>query len=505
MLKNRHIWQIMVVVLVIVSFSIGIKMGQSDALNGHDKSTFQMLSRTLMEVISKSENNYYKEVNRNELMKGAIRGAMASLDDPYSFYMEERKLKREREDLYRGEFGGLGIRIYEDKNHFVKIARPLPNTPAMKAGLQASDIIAKVEGESIIIDTASGMTLDDVVDKLRGEKGTPVNVTIYRSATMETFDVNIIRDTIKINSVETEMLDSGIGYIKILEHFTGRTYDEFVDALKSLNKDNNLKALILDLRDNPGGLLESAWNVSNAFLPEGVIVSTRGRDHKYDKVYYATKSIFLPLEVPLVVLVNGYSASGSEIVAGAVKDSKRGILVGTTTYGKGLVQQRMELNSGPGAISLTISSYYTPNGTSIHEKGIIPNIEIEEWHPSSIDQLMLRKAREKELIENFVTDYIKEKTDETNVQPKDFTELKARLPKLIPVLEENEIKFEEEKVVTLQARRIFDLNVGIARVVDLENDAQLQRAMEVVKSGEIAKILAEVTPESVEAMPESAE
>lgn len=494
MFKNKHIWQIVVIALIIGSFSLGIKMGRSDALNGKDKLTFITLERTLVDVIKTTEKNYYKEVDRNEMMKGAIRGAMAALDDPYSFYMEPRKLKRERENLYRGEFGGLGIRIYEDKNHFVKIARPLPNTPAMRAGLQAGDIIAKVEGESIIIDTAAGMTLDDVVDKLRGEKGTPVNITIYRSATMETFDVDIVRDTIKINSVETEMLDSGIGYIKIQEHFTGRTYEEFANALKSLNKDNQLKALILDLRDNPGGLLESAWNVSNAFLSKGVIVSTRGREHKYDKIYYATKSMLMPAEIPLVVMVNGYSASGSEIVAGAIKDSKRGILVGTKTYGKGLVQQRMELR-GPGAISLTISSYYTPNGISIHKKGITPNIEVEEWHPSAIDQLMLRKAREKEIIENFVMDYIKQKTDATGAQPKDFTELKAKLADLTPVLEENGIRFEEEKVVILEARRIFDLNVGIARVIDLENDVQLQRAIEVIKSGEIAKILAKATPE----------
>ena len=494
MFKNRHVLSIMVIVLVIGSFSLGIKMGRSDALNGH-KLTFPVLSRILVDIIKETEKNYYKEVNRDEMMEGAIRGAMAALDDPYSYYMEPRTLKREREDLYRGEFGGLGIRIYEDKNHFVKIARPLPNTPAMRVGLQAGDIIAKVEGESIIIDTSAGMTLDDVVDKLRGKKGTSVNITIYRSATLETFDVDIVRDTIKINSVETEMLDPDIGYIKIQGHFTGRTYKEFASALESLNKDNKLKALILDVRDNPGGLLDAAWNVSDAFLPEGVIVSTRGRDHKYDKVYPATKEVLLPLEVPLVVMVNGYSASGSEIVAGAVKDTKRGILVGTKTYGKGLVQQRIPLKRGQGAISLTISSYYTPNGTSIHEKGITPNIEVEEWHPSAIDQLMLRKVREQELIENFVMDYIKQKTDETGEQTKDFTELKARLPKLIPILEENGIKFEEEKVVMFASRRIFDLNVGIARVIDLENDVQLQRAIEVIKSGEIAKILAEATLE----------
>jgi hypothetical protein len=255
-----------------------------------------------------------------------------------------------------------------------------------------------------------------------------------------------------------------------------------------------LKALIIDLRDNPGGLLEAAWNVSDAFLSEGVIVSTRGRDPKYDKIYHATKNVLLPTEIPLVVMINGYSASGSEIVAGAIKDSKRGILVGTTTYGKGLVQQRMPLDYSSGAISLTISSYYTPNGTSIHEKGITPNIEIEEWNPSAIDLLMLRKAREKDSIENFVLNYIKQKTEETGVQPKDFTPLKARLPELISILEENDIRFEEGKIVMLQTRRVFDRNVGIERIIE-EDDVQLQRAIEVINSGEIPEILAKATPE----------
>lgn len=490
MFKNKRILEILVIGLVIGSFSLGIKMGQSDALNDQDKLTFMTLNKTLVEIIKTTENNYYKEVDRNKMMKGAIRGAMAALDDPYSFYMEPRTLKRERENLYRGEFGGLGIVIYEDKKHFVKISKPFPNTPAMRAGLQAGDIIAKVEGESIIIDSAAGMTLDDVVDKLRGKPGDPVTLTIYRSATLETFDVTIVRDIIKINSVEKKMLNDGIGYIKIQQHFTGRTYKEFENALLSLNKDKNLKALILDLRDNPGGLLDSAWSVANAFLSEGVIVSTRGREAKYNKVYPATKNILYPPEAQLVVLVNGYSASGSEIVAGAIKDSKRGILIGTKTYGKGVVQQRMELKKGPGAISITISSYYTPSGANINKEGIKPNIKVEEWSPSAIDQLMLRKARKKELIEKFVMNYINKIEAKTGVPPKDFAPLEAKLPELMPILEENNIKFDEQKIIKLEARRIFNMNTGVTNIIDLENDDQLKEAIKVIKSGEVAKILA---------------
>lgn len=509
MFKDKRILHVLIIALVIASFSLGIKIGavhetphlsagqvaqrseQSNTLNGHNRVTLRLLSTTLSEIIKESEANYYKKVDPKDLMKGAIRGALAALNDPYSFYMEPKDFKRERENIHLGEFGGLGIRIYEDKkDHLVKISMPLPNTPAMKEGLQAGDIIVKIESEKIILDPLK-LTLDDVVDKLRGEVGKPVTLTIHRRSALETFDVTIVRDIIKINSVEQKLLDNNIGYIKIQGNFTGRTYKEFASALKSLQDGRKLNGLILDLRYNPGGLLEAAWNVSDAFLSKGTIVSTRGRPgvSKYDSVYAATRHTLLPPEVPLVVLVNGFSASGSEIVAGAIKDSKRGILVGKKTYGKGLVQQRIELKKGLGAVSLTISAYYTPNGTFIQGEGITPNIELEAWAPSDIDQLMLLKARKADLIENFVIDYIKTAEAETGVTPKDFSAFSAKLPDLIGVLDEKGIHFEDEKTVVWEARQIFDINVGITEIGDTKYDPQLQRAIEVIQSGEIAQIL----------------
>jgi carboxyl-terminal processing protease len=216
-----------------------------------------------------------------------------------------------------------------------------------------------VNGEVINIGGPTGKTLEDVVDVLRGEIGTQVTVTIQRRGHLEPFDVTLTRAEIPIDSVEEMMLEERIGYIQI-HSFTGRTSEEFRDALTELlnAKGGGMKSLILDLRDDPGGLLEAAKYVADAFLSEGIIVSTKGRYHRFDQGYPADREVLCPPEVGLVVLVNEYSASGSEIVAGAIKDSKRGILLGTKTFGKGVVQQRFPLDNGGGAVSLTISTYY---------------------------------------------------------------------------------------------------------------------------------------------------
>jgi len=499
MLKNKRILQILIIALAIGSFSLGLKMGQGDAINEHSELTYMALQKALNETIQAAKRDYYKEVDSREMMKGAIRGALAALNDPYSFYLEERSLQRERENLYNAKFGGLGIRIIADSSGFVKITMPLPNTPAMEAGLQAGDIIAKVDGEPVKVDAMAGVTIDDIVDKLRGEVGTEVVVTIHRRGVPKPMDVPITRAEIKIDSVEKGMLDNGIGYIRInnftgrifgVNNFTGGVYGEFPDALKELKK-NGLKALILDLRDNPGGLLEAAWNVADAFLPKGeTIVKTIGKKLSFNHNYSSSDRMLCDKDVQIIVLVNELSASGSEIVAGAIKDLQRGILVGAKTYGKGVVQQRTELKNG-GAISLTISSYYTPNDISINGEGITPHVSVDAWNPSDFDQFMLYKARERKVIEKFVLDYIEETEKETDTTPKDFAALETKLPELVSVLQENRIHFEEEKVVKLEARRIFYMNVGITRLVDLENDLQLQRAVDIIKADEVGKILAE--------------
>jgi len=463
-------------------------MNQDRAIGSHNNYNRIVLQKALEEAIKKARNYYYKEVDTNEMLEGAIKGALAALNDPYSFYLSPTALKREAQDLYNAEFGGLGISIYPD-NGIVKIARPLPNTPAMKAGLQAGDYIVGINKERIKIGGVDGISLNDVVDKLRGEPNTDVTVTIRRRGREDEFDVTLKRDIIKINNVEKTMLNDNVGYIRIIRNFTGRTVEEFQEALLELQSQNKLKAIILDLRGNRGGLLDAARGVADVFISDGVIVSTRGRLKEFKKEYMAHKETLCPDDVEVVVLVDGYSASGSEIVAGAIKDTNRGILVGTKTYGKGVVQQRFPLENGGGAVSLTIATYYTPNDTSIHEHGIEPNVIQKWWEFTIEEELMIEKMRKARIVDKFVVDYIKDVEAKTGVTPKDFEKLEAKLPELMLILEEMGIKLDKQ-LVKIEARNIFDANVGIARLI-LENDEQLKKALEIINTNKISQILAE--------------
>ena len=273
-----------------------------------------------------------------------------------------------------------------------KFPKPFPNTPAARANLQAGDYITKVDGQRIYLSEKTGMTLEDVVDLLRGKINTDVTITVQRKF-LDPFDVTLTRDSISINSVKSTMLEDDIGYIRITSFIGSRRTDgtevEFNDALKA-HESAGMKALILDLRDNQGGLLNAAYHIADAFINEGLIVSTKGNRNEFDEEYPATPKLLCRPEVPVIVLVNEYSASASEIVAGAIKDTRRGIIVGQTTYGKGRVQKRYELPDG-GAMSLTISTYYTPNGTSIDEIGITPQVSITDEAPDEVEGIMLRK------------------------------------------------------------------------------------------------------------------
>jgi carboxyl-terminal processing protease len=296
------------------------------------------------------------------------------------------------------------------------------------------------------------------------------------------------------------MLEDGIGYIKI-ENFTGRTVEEFRKALDTLLNadDGTMKALILDLRDNPGGLLKAAYDVADAFLAEGIIVSTQGRLNRYNQQYPATPDTLCPAEVELIVLVNGYSASGSEIVAGAIKDSKRGVILGTKTFGKGVVQQRFPLRTlnNAGAVSLTISTYYTPNGTSIHEDGIEPNRVVGMSELDEITALMRQKMLAGQHLKKFVEEWIEATEKEMGETPKDFSKLEADLPEFMATLAENDITLDIE-IVKNDANKLFNANVGIHQLIDLPNDNQLQDAIQLIKTGGIEAILAPAPPETVD-------
>ena len=497
--RKRTLPIIALTALVVITLLL-IPLGDRDAFSVSDRSgrlNPYVLSKALTDAVKLAKENYYKDIDSAIMYEGAIRGALAALKDPYTFYQPPIDRKREAENLYHAKFGGLGIRIYPEKG-FIKIARPLPNTPAMRVGLQAGDYITKVDGDGINIGVSGGQTLEEVVDKLRGQIGTKVTITIQRRGRAEPFDVTLTRAEIKIDSVEKNMLEDGIGYIKV-NSFTGRTSEEFRNTLFSLlhNENSELKSLILDLRDNSGGLLSAANDVADAFISEGIIVSTKGRISKFNREYPATSSALCPQEVNLVVLVNGFSASGSEIVAGAIKDSKRGVLLGTKTFGKGVVQQRFSLKNGSGAVSLTISTYYTPSGVSINEKGVMPHKVVEPSElidPTKldiVDAVMRQKAGKH--VNDFVEDWIETEEKRTGKTPKDFSQLEARLPELMNTLAENEITLRSE-LARIRAHRIFDRNVGINRIpADRENDNQLQEAIQLIRTGGIEQALASTT------------
>ncbi|MGZ8887907.1 MAG: S41 family peptidase [Nitrososphaeraceae archaeon] len=325
-----------------------------------------------------------KDLDLNKITQGAIQGMLKALDDPYTRYMDPQAFKREQEDMFLGYFGGLGI-IISIKDDQIIIISPIEDTPAYKAGIKAGDKIIEIDGKS-----TEGMGLDDVVNILRGEKGTEVTIGIKREKVEEILKFNIIRDIIEVQAVKEKIIGekNNIGYIRITT-FNVNTKPELEEVLGGFNKDSNIKGIILDLRNNPGGLLDSAIEVASEFIKEGAIVHIKDREGV--KVTIPSKGNNYP-QWPLIVLINEGSASASEIVSGAIQDSKRGKLLGEKTFGKGVVQQVFNLSDGSGVV-ITTSEYFTPNERSINHIGIEPDILIEAVEDSEED-VQLDKAIE---------------------------------------------------------------------------------------------------------------
>lgn len=320
----------------------------------------------LGEALFRIQSNYVEEVDTEELIYGAINGMTKTLD-PYSSFMDPDSFD-EMKDETTGKFEGVGIRITV-KDNYITVITPLEGTPAYRMGIMAGDKIVKIDNED-----AQGITLLEAVKKIRGPKGSVVVISILREGETELRNCSLTRDVIKIESVRHHMLDDAIGYVRITD-FKEKTAGDLSKALTDLEK-KDMKSLILDLRNNPGGLLDSAVDVCKRFISDGkLIVYTQGRNGEEGLRYYADK-ISLHPEVPLIVLVNGGSASGSEIVAGAIQDNKTGLLLGSQTFGKGSVQTIFPLSNGAG-LRLTTAKYYTPRGTSIHEVGVTPDIVVD--------------------------------------------------------------------------------------------------------------------------------
>jgi carboxyl-terminal processing protease len=329
-----------------------------------DTDHYQALKQ-FSQVLDLIEKNYVQEVNRTDLIHGAIQGMLNSID-PHSTYIDLEKFKMMQEE-FQGEFGGIGIQIGVRDKRLIVIA-PIEDTPADKAGLKAGDVILEIDGVS-----ALDISLEDAVSKIRGPKGKAVELTILRKDSQAPEKITIVRGTIPLISVKTKELEPGYLHVRLTD-FKANTTEDLHRKLQEYTASKELKGIVLDLRNNPGGLLNQAISVTDTFLRDGLIVYTQGRDAKSRRDETASKQS-TDVVCPVVVLINSGSASASEIVAGALQDRKRAILVGERTFGKGSVQSIMPLSDGS-AVKLTIALYYTPNGRSIQAAGIEPDLEL---------------------------------------------------------------------------------------------------------------------------------
>ncbi|MEN8190234.1 MAG: S41 family peptidase [Thermodesulfobacteriota bacterium] len=328
------------------------------------RSTYRQLE-TFANVLSILQENYVEEIDAHEVIEGAVNGMLLSLD-PHSSYLKPEDF-RDLQNETRGNFSGIGIEI-TIREGILTVVSPIEGTPAYRAGLKARDIIVNIEGVP-----TKQMSPMDAVKKLRGPKGSKVTISIHRKGWEELKDFTLVRDTIPLRSVKSFFVEPGFGYIRIT-NFQGQTTKDLKKALKKLAAEQPVKGLLLDLRDNPGGLLDQAVSVSDLFLGKGLVVYTKGRLKDQNMTFQAHDDAG-DLNLPLVVLVNEGSASASEIVTGAIQDHKRGIIVGTKTFGKGSVQTIIPMPEGAG-LRMTTARYYTPKGRSIQATGITPDVEV---------------------------------------------------------------------------------------------------------------------------------
>ena len=374
MIKNLSLITATALSLIVMSSNTVFAAPKVDKkANTENANTYEMLN-LFGDVMERAKNSYVEEVSDEQLIEAAINGMLTSLD-PHSSYMDGKDFKYMSEQT-KGKFGGLGIEVTMESG-VVKVISPMDDTPAYKAGLKPGDYITNIDDESVV-----GMSLNDAVDRMRGKIGTKVKLTIRRF-NEKPFDVTIKREEIKIQSVKTSIKGEDVLYIRIT------SFSEDVDtaiskAVKDAEKKykDKLKGIIIDVRNNPGGLLDQAVNVSDLFLDKGEIVSTRSRNEE-DTVKYTAKPGDIAKGLPIVVLVNDGSASASEIVAGALQDHKRAVILGEKTFGKGSVQTVIPLDNH-GAMRLTTARYYTPSGRSIQVNGIVPDIIVK---PSKVEEI----------------------------------------------------------------------------------------------------------------------
>ena len=463
--------------IVIISFLfLGLLFlnGNNDSVKADTNDETYRNIELFSEVLEQLQDNYVEPQDTKDLIIGAIEGMIRSLD-PHSSYMT----KEEHEDLIietTGSFSGIGIEITL-RDNILTVVSPIEDTPAYEAGLKAGDRIVKIGDKA-----TNDMTLTDAVKLIRGPQGTDVELTISREGVDKPLVFNITRDVIPLRTVKSYQLDHDVGYVRITS-FQGNTTEDLITALDKLEEEKKLKGLILDLRNNPGGLLTQAIGVSDEFLDSGLIVSTKGRNAEQDMEEFAQEN-GKERNYPIIVLVNGGSASASEIVAGALQDNKRALILGTRTFGKGSVQTILPLSDGSG-LRLTTARYYTPSGRSIQLSGITPDIELE-YIPKIDDEEeeSPRFMREEDLEghmenEGYTGEEVIEEEAKEEVMEEDSEKAKEELKEEDNEEAEEEVR-EEDKEIEKEEK---DKDSKIIEA--LKKDNQVQQAIQILKSWDI--------------------
>lgn len=466
MKKDRKIWiglsaALMAMILFLAFVPVTFAQGTGKT------SQYGLIFDEMMRFI---KNYYVEDVDEKTLFEGAMKGMFESLGDPYSVFMTEDEMDA-LSDTTTGQFGGVGLYISKhygdtsfDEKHlpYVRVVAPIEDTPAYRLGIHAGDYIIKVGDKS-----TETMALDEVTDMLRGEPGTKVTVTFLRGEDI-TFTHEIERAVIEVPTVKSDIIDKSIGYLRIIQ-FTPNTPDKVKEALDNFNK-KRIKSLVIDLRSNPGGVLDAAVDIADMFLDDGVIVSTKGKvpSPSLNHVYKATKKTRLSKSVPIAVLIDKGSASASEILSAALNDNGRAVLIGETTYGKGSVQQVRAL--GKDGFKLTMSKYYTPKDVNINKVGIPPAKEVKERELTEEEKTSYKKLIEEYRIQKFVKD---------NPKPSDL-----QIDIFIQQLKSDGIVMED-RIIRKLVRNELNLSLDNPPIYDLEFDIVLQEAVRMLKAGEI--------------------
>lgn len=463
--KERFFWIILSAFLIVFSgvsfFGPNLLAYQSNSETQEYLEKFEYLFQFLID-------NYVDEVPVEELYEGALKGLFESLGDPYSYYLTADDMV-DMNDTTTGKFGGVGLYISKPApggsvtdplDIFVQVVSPIEDTPAYRAGVHAGDYITKIEDESVV-----DLTVDEVVDRLRGAPGTDVLVSILRGKDIE-FNITLTRAIIEIPTVKEAMLPGNIAYLRIIQ-FTPFTADRVKEAIRYFDS-NSYTSLIIDVRGNPGGLLGSVADIGNFFLSSGPIVTTKSRIRNENEVFNSTRSVLVPKNIPIAVLIDRGSASAAEILAGALKDTGRGTLIGETSFGKGSVQKVMGFHEG--GLKLTIARYYTPADINIDKIGIEPDREVKEPELSDDETESLGRILKENLVSGFIADY----PDANATAQRNF----------IRELKQDGIVLED-RIIKKLVRNEYNRNLDIPPVYDLDFDIILQEAVRMINTGEI--------------------